>query len=182
MKYFIAVIVGVFLAQGVVFGAKAESEHPPLSESTKKAIAQYKRNPSEANKQNLLDSLNASYDAVIAQKKEKLATREKEREKNISAWLNGVKRGKNPPFMNLETDNNKGNEREIVAKAISAYNQNKSAHNEKALKDALSAYYEAFLQEQRVHIKETEDLREERIKASFERFTSERFMLSKGGK
>ena len=38
------------------------------------------------------------------------------------------------------------------------------------------------MQEQRVHIKETEDLREERIKASFERFTSERFMLSKGGK
>ena len=170
--------LGIF---GVVFGAKAESEHPPLSESTKKAIAQYKRNPSEANKQNLLDSLNASYDAVIVQKKEKLATREKEREKNISAWLNGVKRGKNPPFMNLETDNNKGNEREIVAKAIGAYNQNKSAHNEKALHKALSAYYEAFLQEQRVHIKETEDLREERIKASFERFTSERFALSPKG-
>ncbi|MGX3098953.1 hypothetical protein [Helicobacter sp. 23-1046] len=181
MKYFVAVIVGVFLSQSVAFGAKAESEHPPLSESTKKAIAQYKRNPSEANKQNLLDSLNASYDAVIAQKKEKLATREKEREKNISAWLNGIKRGKNPPFMNLETDNNKGNEREIVAKAISAYNQNKSVHNEKALKEALSAYYEAFLQEQRVHIKETEDLREERIRASFERFSSERFALSPKG-
>ena len=181
MKYFVAVIVGVFLSQSVAFGAKAESEHPPLSESTKKAIAQYKRNPSEANKQNLLDSLNASYDAVIAQKKEKLATREKEREKNISAWLNGVKRGKNPPFMNLETDNNKGNEREIVAKAINAYNQNKNAHNEKALREALSAYYEAFLEEQRVHIKETEDLREERIRASFERFSSERFALSPKG-
>ena len=181
MKYFVSVILGVFLAQGVAFGAKAESEHPPLSESTKKAIAQYKRNPSEANKQNLLNSLNASYDAVIAQKKEKLATREKEREKNISAWLNGIKRGKNPPFMNLEMDNNKGNEREIVAKAISAYNQNKNAHNEKALREALSAYYEAFLEEQRVHIKETEDLREERIKASFERFSSERFALSPKG-
>lgn len=170
--------LGIF---GVAFGAKAESEHPPLSESTKKAIAQYKRNPSEANKQNLMDSLNASYDAVIAQKKEKLATREKEREKNISAWLNGVKRGKNPPFMNLETDNNKGNEREIVVKAINAYNQNKNAQNEKALREALSAYYEAFLEEQRVHIKETEDLREERIKASFERFSSERFALSPNG-
>ena len=87
MKYFVSVILGVFLAQGVAFGAKAESEHPPLSESTKKAITQYKRNPSEANKQNLLDSLNSSYDAVIAQKKEKLATREKERDKNINAWL-----------------------------------------------------------------------------------------------
>lgn len=178
MKYFVSVILGAFLAQSVAFGAKAESEHPPLSENTKKAIAQYKRNPSEANKQNLMDSLNASYDAVIAQKKEKLATREKEREKNISAWLNGVKRGKNPPFMNLETDNNKGNEREIVAKAINAYNQNKNAANEKALKEALSAYYEAFLQEQRAHIKETQDLRDERIKASFERFSSERFALN----
>ena len=181
MKVFVAVFLGIFLAQSTAFGAKAESEHPPLSESTKKAIAQYKRNPSEANKQNLLDSLNKSYDAVITQKKEKLATREKEREKNIVAWLNGIKRGKNPPFMSLETDNHKGNEREIVAKAIKAYNQNKNAHNEKALKEALSAYYEAFLQEQRVHIKETEDLREERIAASFERFTSERFALSPNG-
>lgn len=182
MKYFVSVILGVFLAQSLAFGAKAESEHPPLSEDTKKAIAQYKRAPSEANKQNLLNALNKSYDAVIAQKKEKLATREKERDKNIDSWLNGVKRGKNPPFMNLQTDNNKGNEREIVAKAISAYNQNKSAQNERVLREALSAYYEAFLEEQRVHIKETEDLRSERITASLERFTSERFMLSKGGK
>lgn len=182
MKYFVSVILGVFLAQSLAFGAKAESEHPPLSEDTKKAIAQYKRAQSEANKQNLLNALNKSYGAVIAQKKEKLAQREKERDKNIDSWLNGVKRGKNPPFMNLQTDNNKGNEREIVAKAISAYNQNKSAHNERALREALSAYYEAFLEEQRVHIKETEDLRSERITASLERFTSERFMLSKGGK
>lgn len=182
MKYFVAVFLGIFLAQSSAFGANAESEHPPLSEDTKKAIAQYKRAPSEANKQNLLNALNKSYDAVIAQKKEKLAQREKERDKNIDSWLNGVKRGKNPPFMNLQTDNNKGNERQIIAKAISAYNQNKSAQNESALREALSAYYEAFLEEQRAHIKETEDLRSERIAMSFERFSSDRFALSpKGG-
>lgn len=28
MKYFVSVILGVFLAQSVAFGAKAESEHP----------------------------------------------------------------------------------------------------------------------------------------------------------
>lgn len=84
--------------------------------------------------------------------------------------------------MNLETDNNKGNERQIVAKAISAYNQNKNTQNERTLKETLNAYYEAFLEEQRAHIKETGNLRQERIKASFERFASERFALSKGGK
>lgn len=181
MKYFVAVFLGIFLAQSLAFGAKAESEHPPLSEDTKKAIAQYKRAPSEANKQNLLNALNKSYDAVIAQKKEKLAQREKERDKNIDSWLNGVKRGKNPPFMNLQTDNNKGDERQIVAKAINIYNQNKSAQNERTLREALSAYYEAFLEEQRAHIKETEDLRSERIAMSFERFSSDRFALSPKG-
>lgn len=182
MKYFVAVFLGIFLTQSLAFGAKAESEHPPLSEDTKKAIAQYKRTPSEANKQNLLNALNKSYDAVIVQKKEKLAQREKERDKNIDSWLNGVKRGKNPPFMNLQTDNNKGGERQIVAKAINAYNQNKSAQNERTLREALSAYYEAFLEEQRAHIKETEDLRSERIAMSFERFSSDRFAISpKGG-
>ncbi len=91
-------------------------------------------------------------------------------------------KSKNPPFMNLESDIHKGNERQIVAKAINAYNQNKSAQNESALRKALSAYYEAFLDEQRVHIKESEDLRSERIAMSFERFSSDRFALSpKGG-
>lgn len=83
--------------------------------------------------------------------------------------------------MNLQTDNNKGNERQIIAKAISAYNQNKSAQNESVLREALSAYYEAFLEEQRAHIKETEDLRSERIAMSFERFSSDRFALSPKG-
>ena len=52
-----------------------------------------------------------------------------------------------------------------------------------------SAFYgfanaKAFLDEQRAHIKETQDLRDERIKASLERFTSQNFDISpkKGGK
>ena len=163
---------------GALFGASTESEHPPLSADTKKAIAAYKHSPTEANKANLLNALNQSYDKVIAQKQEKLATREKERDKKINAWLKAVKSGKNPPFMNLQTPNKKGNERQVVANAISAYQQNANSQNEKALKEALNAYYDAFLNEQRAHIKETQDLREERIQASLERFTSESFDIS----
>ena len=42
-----------------------ESEHPPLSETTKKAIAAYKKNPTEENKQAVLNALNETYDWVI---------------------------------------------------------------------------------------------------------------------
>lgn len=163
---------------GALFGASTESEHPPLSSDTKKAIAAYKRSPSEANKANLLSALNQSYDKVIAQKQEKLAKREKERDKNINAWFKAVRAGKNPPFMDLQTPNKKGSERQVVANAINAYQQNANSQNEKALKEALNAYYDAFLNEQRAHIKETQDLREERIQASLERFTSESFDIS----
>ena len=44
-------------------------------------------------------------------------------------WLKTVKSGKNLPFMNLETDNNKGNERKAVANAIANYNKNRNAQN-----------------------------------------------------
>ncbi|CCY77621.1 hypothetical protein [Brachyspira aalborgi] len=44
-------------------------------------------------------------------------------------WLKTVKSGKNPPFMNLETDNSKGNERKAVANAIANYNKNRNAQN-----------------------------------------------------
>ena len=178
MKYFIAIFFCIFILQSPIFSAKSESEHPPLSEDTKKAIAIYKRNPNEANKQNLLNALNKSYDAVIEQKKKNLNEHIKDKDNTIKMCLKTVKSGKNPPFMNLETDNNKGNERKAVANAIANYNKNRNAQNENALNSALSSYYEAFLDEQRKHIKETEDLREERINASLERFTSDRFELS----
>ena len=69
MKYFIAIFFCIFILQSPIFSAKSESEHPPLSEDTKKAIAIYKQNPNEANKQNLLNALNKSYDAVIGKKR-----------------------------------------------------------------------------------------------------------------
>ena len=61
MKYFIAIFFCIFILQSPIFSAKSESEHPPLSEDTKKAIAIYK--------QNLLNALNKSYDAVIGKKR-----------------------------------------------------------------------------------------------------------------
>ena len=129
MKYFIAIFFCIFILQSPIFSAKSESEHPPLSEDTKKAIAIYKRNPNEANKQNLLNALNKSYDAVIEQKKKNLNEHIKDKDKTIKMWLKTVKSGENLPFMNLETDNNKGNERKAVANAIANYDKNRNAQN-----------------------------------------------------
>ena len=55
-----------------------EDERPGLNEETKAALAAYKRNPTEANKQALLDMMGVRYDKVVARKKAKL--RELERE------------------------------------------------------------------------------------------------------
>ena len=55
-----------------------EDERPGLNEETKQALAAYKRNPTEANKQALLDMMGVRYDKVVARKKAKL--RELERE------------------------------------------------------------------------------------------------------
>ena len=151
----------------------SESEHPPLSPHTKKAIAAYKQNPSEKNKANLLDALNQSYDKVIAQKQEKLAKREKERDKNINSWLKAIKAGKNPPFMDLQTPNKKASQKQAVANAISTYRQSPSPQNQKALTEALSAYYEAFLDEQRAHISPKKGGKFERAKADESEFLAE---------
>ncbi len=152
-----------------------ESEHPPLPENTKKAIAVYKRNPNEANKENLLKIMNENYDAIIQTKKDKLEERIRDRNKNVNRWLKAVTSGDMPPFMKLNTENHKGDERQVIAKAIEAYRKNPSAKNEDKIKEALEAYYDVFLEEQVKHIKETEDSREMRMAASLERFTSDRF-------
>lgn len=55
-----------------------EDERPGLNEETKQALAAYKHNPTEANKQALLDMMGMRYDKVVARKKAKL--RELERE------------------------------------------------------------------------------------------------------
>ena len=55
-----------------------EDERPGLNEETKQALAAYKHNPTEANKQALLEMMGMRYDKVVARKKAKL--RELERE------------------------------------------------------------------------------------------------------
>lgn len=175
--------IGTFLA-GIAVSAIAserESEHPPLPESTKRAIAKYKRNPTEENKTELLKVMNKNYDAIIQQKKDKLAERVESRDKNINRWLGSVRSGGLPPFMTLNTENHKGNERKTVAEAVAVYRQYPSSQNEKRVKAALEVYYNAFIIEQQKHIKETEDSREDRMKASLARFTSDRFRPGRNG-
>ena len=151
-----------------------ESEHPPLSEATKVAIAAYKKNPSEETKQAVLDALNEAYDWVVQNKKENLEEYTSTRSARINAWLNTVVKGGTPPFMTLDM-NSKEAERQAVADAIDAYRDNPTSQNRASVKQALTAYYDAFLQEQEDHIIETEELREMRIATSLAYFTSDLF-------
>lgn len=152
-----------------------ESEHPPLSDTTKKAIAAYKKNPTEDSRQSVLDALNEAYDFVVQNKKNNLEKYTQARTEKINAWLNTVLKGGMPPFMSLSTDNNKGTERQAVADAVEAYRNIRSSENKELVKQALENYYDAFLHEQEEHIVETEELRESRIADSLERFTSDLF-------
>jgi hypothetical protein len=157
--------------------AERESEHPPLAENTKRAIAEYKRRPTEENKANMLNVMNENYDAVIQLKKDNLAERVRDREKNITRWLQAIRSGDVPPFMKLNTENHKGNERKAVAGAVAAYRENPSPENENGVRKSLDVYYDVFLDEQEKHIKETEASRETKMATALERFTSDRFKL-----
>lgn len=152
-----------------------ESEHPPLSETTKKAIAAYKKNPTEENKQGILNALNETYDWVVQNKKNNLLEYTNTRTKRIDAWMRTILNGGMPPFMSLSSDNNKGGERQALADAVDTYRENSSTYNRALVRQALEAYYDVFLREQEEHINETEELRETRIAASLEYFTSDRF-------
>lgn len=55
-----------------------EDERPGLNEATKKALAAYKRNPTEENKAALLEQMGIRYDKVVARKKAKLRQLERE--------------------------------------------------------------------------------------------------------
>ncbi len=157
-----------------------ESEHPPLSDNTKKAIADYKKNPTEENKQAILNALNETYDWVIENKKNNLEKYTQERENKISLWMRAVLNGNMPPFMSLSTDNNKGEEREAVGNAIAIYRANMCAETKQMVKDSLENYYDVFLQEQQEHIIDTENTRETRIQTALLYFTSDLFSPSKG--
>ena len=175
MKNLFLVILSALFVYAPALAFEQESEHPPLSDNTKRAIADYKQKPTEANKQKLLNVMNENYDAVIQLKKDNLAERVRDREKNINRWMQSVRSGDVPPFMKLNTDNHKGNERKAVADAVETYRKNRSRQNENGVKKSLDAYYDAFLDEQKKHIKETEDSRETKMATALAHFTSDRF-------
>lgn len=158
-------------------GANLESEHPPLSEVTKKAIADYKKKPCDETKQAINDALNEAYDLVIQTKKKNLEKHSQARTDRINAWMRTVIAAGIPPFMSLVTDNNKGNEREAIAYAVDTYRESPSSENKSLVQQALEDYYDAFLAEQQAHIIETEELRNTRIATSLEYFTSDCFKL-----
>ena len=54
------------------FSTTIEKERPQLNEETKRAIAAYRRDPSEANRAALRKQVERNYDAVVARKKAKL--------------------------------------------------------------------------------------------------------------
>lgn len=55
-----------------------EEERPELDQATKEALLRYKQNPTEANKQALLEQMGIRYDKVVARKKAKLRQLERE--------------------------------------------------------------------------------------------------------
>ncbi len=152
-----------------------ESEHPPLSDITKKAIAEYKKNPTDENKQALLNAINKTYDWVIQNKKDNLQKYTQNKEQSINAWTKTICSGGMPPFMSLSTDNNKDTERQAIADAVAVYGKTHSSADLEIVKQCLANYYDAFLKEQQEHIEETEELRETRVATSLEYFTSDRF-------
>ena len=54
------------------FSTVVEKERPELDEETKRLIAEYRRNPTEANRAALRKQVEKRYDAVVARKKAKL--------------------------------------------------------------------------------------------------------------
>ena len=134
MKILPLVILPLFLSHALAVAAERESEHPPLSENTKRAIADFKQRPTEENRAKLLKTMGDNYDAVIQLKKDNLAERIEKRKQNISRWMRAVRSGEVPPFLKLNTENHKGNERKAVADAIDAYRENRTDENESAVK------------------------------------------------
>jgi hypothetical protein len=175
MKHLSLAILTLLVVWIPAIAAEWESEHPALAENTKRAIADYKQRPTEANKKKLLEVMNENYDAVIQLKKDNLAERVRDREKNINRWMQTIRSGDMPPFMKLNTENHKGNERKAVAGAVDAYRKQPTSQNENRVRNSLDAYYDVFLDEQEKHIKETEDSRETRMATGLAHFTSDRF-------
>ena len=87
-KFFTIAVVGAAAAAGLVaeaaprrsnpdaklhrFSTTIEKERPQLNEETKRLIAAYRRDPSEANRAALRKQVERNYDAIVARKKAKL--------------------------------------------------------------------------------------------------------------
>ena len=82
--------------------------------------------------------------------------------------------------MLLNTDNNKAAERQVVSEAVNKFWENPTSANRENVRDALEAYYDAFLAEQDEIVRLTEEAREERITASFAYYTSDLFQRKLG--
>lgn len=67
-----------------------ESDHPPLSEDIKKAVADYKKKPNSATEQALLDALNAAYDQIIQTKVNNRDGYIRTRTSRIKGWVDLV--------------------------------------------------------------------------------------------
>lgn len=68
-----------------------EKERPKMDAMTHKLIIQYRRQPTEANKQALLERMGIRYDKVVARKKNKLRELEREaRTRNIVEHMQGI--------------------------------------------------------------------------------------------
>ena len=67
-----------------------ESDHPPLSEDIKKAVADYKEKPNSATGQALLDALNAAYDQLIQTKVNNRDGYIRTRTSRIKGWVDLV--------------------------------------------------------------------------------------------
>lgn len=174
-NFLITVLIILTLIPSALLAAETESEHPPLSDNTKLAIAAYKRKPSEVNRQALLSALEEAYDAVIEQKKVNLAADIENREETVKAWLRTALEGGEPPFLSISGDEKEA-ERAAVYEAIEAYGKSPSEADKAVLEAALTTYYDAFLYEQEVHVIETIELKEERLNDSLEYFTNEHFL------
>ncbi|WP_337600208.1 hypothetical protein [Alistipes ihumii] len=159
-----------------------EGEHPPLPDRTEQAVVAYRRNPTDAAKQELFNVIKEHYDTIIQLKKDSLVESVRGRNNNIDGWMQTVLSGGVPSFMQLSTDHNKVDERNAIAEAVRAYRKNPITHNEKKVKKALNAYYDAFLKEQEDIVKDMEDSREGLIAALLERFTSDSLKLSLSAK
>ena len=121
--------------------------------------------------------MNAAYDQIIQTKVNNRDGYIRTRTSRIKGWVDLVNNHQWPSFMLLNTDNNKAAERQVVSEVVNKFWENPTSANRENVRDALEAYYDAFLAEQDEIVRLTEEAREERITASFAYYTSDLFQI-----